>query len=203
MPHLSSWDRGNAASLFDRIRGEGLVSSPVRKRMSWSSLSNGSSNRSSIPVPATAAVLPIWVSSISMTRPRAVQISRGGSARRSGSASVVMNRGSFMWMSVHPTIRRLRLRCRFRWRPTWGWSISSRLPRSTSIWTVTVTTAWSDQCRWNITSGMSWHFCACKGANLQIAIPSSPAFCRSKIPIRMWSACWKASRFSPAICAPR
>ncbi len=28
MPHLSSWDRGNAASLFDRIRGEGLVSSP-------------------------------------------------------------------------------------------------------------------------------------------------------------------------------
>lgn len=28
MPHLSSWDRGNAASLFDRIRGEGLGSSP-------------------------------------------------------------------------------------------------------------------------------------------------------------------------------
>ncbi|MEI4951538.1 type VI secretion system baseplate subunit TssE [Aeromonas caviae] len=28
MPHLSSWDRGNAASLFDRIRGEGLDSSP-------------------------------------------------------------------------------------------------------------------------------------------------------------------------------
>ena len=28
MPYLSSWDRGNAASLFDRIRGEGLVSSP-------------------------------------------------------------------------------------------------------------------------------------------------------------------------------
>lgn len=28
MPHLSSWDRGNAASLFDRIRGEGFGSSP-------------------------------------------------------------------------------------------------------------------------------------------------------------------------------
>lgn len=28
MPYLSSWDRGNAASLFDRIRGEGLGSSP-------------------------------------------------------------------------------------------------------------------------------------------------------------------------------
>lgn len=28
MPSLSSWDRGNAASLFDRIRGEGLGSSP-------------------------------------------------------------------------------------------------------------------------------------------------------------------------------
>ncbi|MGY3893797.1 type VI secretion system baseplate subunit TssE [Aeromonas enterica] len=27
MPYLSSWDRGNAASLFDRIRGEGLASS--------------------------------------------------------------------------------------------------------------------------------------------------------------------------------
>lgn len=25
MPHLSSWDRGNAASLFDRIRGRGLA----------------------------------------------------------------------------------------------------------------------------------------------------------------------------------
>ena len=28
MPYLSSWDRGNAASLFDRIRGEGHGSSP-------------------------------------------------------------------------------------------------------------------------------------------------------------------------------
>ena len=28
MPHLSSWDRGNTASLFDRIRGEGHGSSP-------------------------------------------------------------------------------------------------------------------------------------------------------------------------------
>jgi type VI secretion system protein len=28
MPYLSSWTRGNAASLFDRIRGEGLDSSP-------------------------------------------------------------------------------------------------------------------------------------------------------------------------------
>ncbi|TNH83455.1 type VI secretion system baseplate subunit TssE [Aeromonas sobria] len=28
MPSLSSWDRGNAASLFDRIQGEGLSPSP-------------------------------------------------------------------------------------------------------------------------------------------------------------------------------
>ena len=28
MPYLSSWDRGNTASLFDRIRGEGHGSSP-------------------------------------------------------------------------------------------------------------------------------------------------------------------------------
>ncbi|MGH1409521.1 MAG: type VI secretion system baseplate subunit TssE [Aeromonas sp.] len=28
MPYLSSWDRGNAASLFDRIRGEGQSPSP-------------------------------------------------------------------------------------------------------------------------------------------------------------------------------
>ncbi|MFQ2192285.1 type VI secretion system baseplate subunit TssE [Aeromonas jandaei] len=28
MPYLSSWDRGNTASLFDRIRGEGHGTSP-------------------------------------------------------------------------------------------------------------------------------------------------------------------------------
>ncbi|PJG57725.1 type VI secretion system baseplate subunit TssE [Aeromonas cavernicola] len=28
MPYLSAWDRGNAASLFDRIRGEGVTRSP-------------------------------------------------------------------------------------------------------------------------------------------------------------------------------
>jgi type VI secretion system protein len=28
MPYLSSWDRGNAASLFERIQGEGIIASP-------------------------------------------------------------------------------------------------------------------------------------------------------------------------------
>lgn len=140
MPSLSAWERGNAASLFDRIRGEERRSSPETevealiesvKRQLDNVLNTRPGNCRSAP--------ELGVIDFNDATQGGADI-RGKSGRRSDSVSVALNLELFMWMSTHRTIYRIRWRCRFRLPLGSDWKIWSRLPLSISIWIATATT---------------------------------------------------------------